>query len=368
LATEAPVAPFAAAPAVLAVDVGGTSIKGALVGADAAILATDGADTPQQSEEALVDAVIAVACRLQKCALALGSPAAALGVAAAGVIDETTGIARHGANLLWRDTALARRLEERIALPTTLLQDARAAAHAEAIFGAGRTSDTFLAVLLGTGVGSAVVIDGRPLRGAHGLAGEIGHLQVDAHRLVCGCGGRGCVETVASASALSRRFAAATGRAMPAEAVVDQMLAGNPIATRLWADAIAALAVAVAAAVAVVDCGLVIFGGGMAAAGQRLLDPLREALAQRLSLDRCRSWSSPPWEASPESSARRPEPSPCWNATMSSNPGAARRFPSSPVCRRGRGHGGDRSPDHPWPARGRRRWPRAAPLHRPARC
>jgi len=284
LATEAPVAPFAAAPAVLAVDVGGTSIKGALVGADAAILATDGADTPQQSEEALVDAVIAVACRLQKCALALGSPAAALGVAAAGVIDETTGIARHGANLLWRDTALARRLEERIALPTTLLQDARAAAHAEAIFGAGRTSDTFLAVLLGTGVGSAVVIDGRPLRGAHGLAGEIGHLQVDAHRLVCGCGGRGCVETVASASALSRRFAAATGRAMPAEAVVDQMLAGNPIATRLWADAVAALAAAVAAAVAVVDCGLVIFGGGMAAAGQRLLDPLREALAQRLSL------------------------------------------------------------------------------------
>jgi glucokinase len=284
LATEAIVAPLAQAPVVIAVDVGGSSIKGALVGADAVVLTTDAVDTPQQSEAALVEAVVAVARRLADRALGLGVPAAALGVAAAGVIDESTGIARHGANLLWRDTALARRLEERIALPTALIQDARAAAHAEAIFGAGRNSDSFLAVILGTGVGSAVVMDGRPLRGAHGLAGEIGHLQVDTHRLICGCGGRGCIETVASASALSRRFAAATGQRIPAEAVVDQMLAGNPIATRLWADAVAALATAVAAAVAVVDCGLVIFGGGMTAAGERLLAPLRKALAQRLSL------------------------------------------------------------------------------------
>lgn len=276
--------PHAESPAVIAVDVGGSSIKGALVGADAAVLATDSVGTPQQSEAALVDAVVAVARRLADRARDLGTPAAALGVAAAGVVDETMGVARSGANLRWQDTALAHRLEERIALPTTLIQDARAAARAEAIFGAGRGVDIFLRVILGTGVGSAVVMDGRPLRGSHGLAGEIGHLQVDGHRLLCGCGGRGCTETVASAAALSRRYAAATGRRIPAEEVLDQMLGGNPVATGLWADAVSALATALAAAVAVVDCGLVIFGGGMAAADSLLLDPVREALAQRLSL------------------------------------------------------------------------------------
>jgi glucokinase len=284
LATEAAAALRVEAPVVIAVDVGGSSIKGALVGADAAVLATDTVPTPQQSEATLVDAVVAVARRLADRSRGLGIPAAALGVAAAGVNDESRGVARSGANLLWRDTALARRLEERIALPTTLIQDARAAAHAEAIFGAGRGVDSFLCVILGTGVGSAVVVNGRPLRGAHGLAGEIGHLQVDGHRLLCGCGGRGCAETVASAAALSRRYAAATGRRIPAEEVLDQMLAGDPVAAGLWSDAVSALATAVAAAVAVVDCGLVIFGGGMAAAGSRLLDPVREALAQRLSL------------------------------------------------------------------------------------
>jgi hypothetical protein len=146
------------------------------------------------------------------------------------------------------------------------------------------TDDIFLCVILGTGVGSAVVMDGRPLRGSHGLAGEIGHLQVDGHRLLCGCGGRGCTETVAAAAALSRRYAAATGRRIPAEEVLDQMLGGDPVATGLWADAVSALATALAAAAAVVDCGLVIFGGGMAAAGSLLLDPVCEALAQRLSL------------------------------------------------------------------------------------
>ena len=284
MATEAATTPLAEAPVVVAVDIGGSSIKGALVGADAAVLATERVETPHDSETALVAAVVGVARRLADRARRLGAPAAALGVATAGVIDENTGVARHGANLRWRDTALADRLEEQIGLPTTLVQDARAAAHAEAIFGAGRSADIFLAVILGTGVGSAVVIDGRPIRGAHGLAGEIGHLQVDGHRLLCGCGGRGCVETVASAAALSRRFAAATGQRVPAEEVLEQMLAGDPVAAGLWADAVSALATAVAAAVAVVDCGLVIFGGGMAAAGSRLLDPVREALAQRLSL------------------------------------------------------------------------------------
>jgi glucokinase len=129
-----------------------------------------------------------------------------------------------------------------------------------------------------------VVSDGRPLLGSHGLAGEIGHLQLDPEGPLCGCGGHGCLELVASGTALSRRYAAATGRLLAAEAVLGLVIEGDPVATGLWSEAVSALAVAVAAAIAVLDIDLVIFGGGMAAAGPLLLDPLAEELAARVVL------------------------------------------------------------------------------------
>ena len=225
-----------------------------------------------------------------------GTSAVAVGISTAGVIDESSGTARHGANLRWRNTALGRHLEERTGLPATVLQDARAAAQAEAVLGAGRDTDNFFMVILGTGVGGAVIIDGQPLLGAHSLAGEIGHFQLDPAGASCGCGGRGCLEMVASGTALSRRYAEATGRLLPAEAVLDLVIEGDPIATGLWSDAVSGLSVAVAAAVAVLDVELVIFGGGMAAAGQLLLDPLAQELARArdpgaaTTSDRCRPW------------------------------------------------------------------------------
>jgi glucokinase len=271
-------------PVVVAIDVGGSWIKGALVGADARPMAAERLATPNASEAELVDAVVALALGLVEQAQRRGTPAVAVGVSTAGVIDESSGTARLGANLRWRDTALGRHLEERTGLPTTLLHDARAAALAEAVLGAGRDAHNFLMVILGTGVGGAVVSDGRPLLGSHGLAGEIGHLQLDPAGPVCGCGGRGCLEMVASGTALSRRYAAATGRLLPAEAVLDLVIEGDPIANSLWSEAVSALAVALAAAVAVLDIDLVIFGGGMAAAGHLLLDPLAKTLAARVVL------------------------------------------------------------------------------------
>ncbi len=271
-------------PPVIALDVGGSSIKGALVTATARLALVRRVPTPAADEPALVEAVLAAAGALAEWAAAEGTPAAAIGVAAAGVIDESAGIARHGANLRWRDTAVAGRLEQGLGLPTALLQDARAAARGEAILGAGRGAGSFLSLILGTGVGSAVVVEGRPIQGAHGLAGEIGHLQVDPHGLRCGCGGRGCVETVASAAALARRYVAATGHALRAEAVLQRAARGDRVARSLWSDAISALATALAAAVAVVDCDLVVVGGGMAAAGPPLFDQLRSELVARISL------------------------------------------------------------------------------------
>ena len=271
-------------PVVVAMDVGGSWIKGALVGADARPIHVERVATPDASESELVEAVATLASKLAEEAKRRATPAVAVGVSTAGVIDETSGTARLGANLRWRDTALGRHLEERTGLPTTLLHDARAAALAEAVLGAGRDADNFLMVIVGTGVGGAVVSDGRPLVGSHGLAGEIGHLQLDPNGPACGCGGRGCLEMVASGAALSRRYAAATGTLLSAEAVLDLVIKGDLIAAGLWSDAVSGLAVALAAAVAVLDIDLVIFGGGMAAAGEALLDPLAKALAARVVL------------------------------------------------------------------------------------
>jgi glucokinase len=269
---------------VIAIDVGGSSIKGALVGADAGFLRTRRALTPQISEETLVDSVVSMACRLADESARDGRPAVALGICVAGVVDEASGMVHRGANLVWGETPLRRVLEERVGVPTVLLQDARAAALAESVLGAGRGGDDFILVILGTGVGSAVVINGRPLRGAHGVAGEIGHLRVDAEGMKCGCGGRGCVETLASASAVARRYILASGEALPVERIVEKAMAGDDVAAQVWNEAVGALATALAAAVAVVDCGLVLFGGGMAAAGPALLNPLQAQLAKRLSL------------------------------------------------------------------------------------
>ena len=268
----------------VAIDIGGSWIKGALVGADAKPMAGERVATPDAGESELVEAVEALALGLMEQAQSRDTPAVAVGVSTAGVIDESSGTARHSANLRWRNTALGRHLEERTELPVTLLQDARAAGQAEAVLGAGRGAGSFLMVILGTGVGGAVIIDGQPLMGSHSLAGEIGHLQLDPDGPRCGCGGRGCLEMVASGKALSRRYAAATDRLLPAEAVLALVAEGDPIATGLWSDAISGLSVALAAAVAVLDIELVVLGGGVAAAGPLLLDPLTKELARRVVL------------------------------------------------------------------------------------
>ena len=225
--TEVPT-PRNGSPVVVAIDIGGSWIKGALVGADARPMAGERVATPDASEAELVDAVAALTLRLARAGTASRDA-------------RRCGGRRHcwrhrrelGDRSPERQPALAQHragASPRGAdgLRATLLQDARAAAQAEAVLGAGRDADNFLMVILGTGVGGAVVSDGRPLLGSHGLAGEIGHLQLDPDGPVCGCGGRGCLEMVASGTALSRRYTEATGRLLPAEAVLELVIEGDP--------------------------------------------------------------------------------------------------------------------------------------------
>jgi glucokinase len=214
-----------------------------------------------------------------------GAAPAAVGLAVLGLIDETAGVAVASAAAGWRDVPLRALAERAAGVPVGFGHDIRAAALAEARLGAGRGLDTFLFAALGTGIGAAVVTGGEPLAGAHGRAGEIGHVPVAGHASPCPCGGRGCLETVASARAVADRYARRTGTKLPGAAeVADLVRQGNPAAAEVWAEAVAALADVLAGCVATFDPAAVVLGGGLAKSGDLLLAPLRAALQEQVTL------------------------------------------------------------------------------------
>jgi glucokinase len=268
---------------VIAVDVGGTVMKGAVVGRDGVAMASlRRATERERGPDAVVNGIInlaeALASRAGENRVVAGA------VAVPGTVDEGAGIARGAANLGWRDVPLANLISQRLGLPFALGHDVRAGALAEGQLGSGRGIGDFLFVTIGTGVGGAIVAGGRVLAGAHSRAGEIGHLVVRSDGRECACGKRGCLETIASAPALIRRYTEITGRddSITAERVLERVRDGEDAATRVWTEVVEALADALAAYVTMFDPEVVILGGGLGAVGQPLLDPLRTALTMRV--------------------------------------------------------------------------------------
>src|SRR4051812_8406733 len=253
-------------------------MKGGVAGPDGAV---ERAGSRPTGREGGPDAVLAgLAAFASELAAAAG--AVAVGVAVPGLVDEASGVARASVNLGWHDVPLRRHMEERLGLPVAVAHDVRAAARGEAAAGAARGRSDWLLVTLGTGGGAAVVVAGRPYAGAHGVGGELGHLVVAPDGPECACGARGCVEALASAAAVERRYAASTGRAVPAEAVISRAGAGDAAAADVWRDAVAALAAGLGAAGVMLDPGLIVVGGGLAGAGPALFDPLTAELRRRL--------------------------------------------------------------------------------------
>jgi glucokinase len=252
---------------VAGIDVGGTAMKGGVLGGRVESRPTGREEGP--------DAVLE---RLVAFARELAADAAAIGVAVPGLVDEASGVARASVNLGWRDVPLRRRLEDRLGLPVAVSHDVRAAARAEGEEGAARGRSDWLLVTLGTGVGAAVVAGGRPYAGAHGAGGELGHLVVAPDGPECACGARGCVEALASAAAVERRY----GQAVAAEEVVRRAAAGEAAAAAVWGEAVEALAAGLATAVVMLDPELIVVGGGLAGAGSALFDPLAAGLRLRL--------------------------------------------------------------------------------------
>jgi glucokinase len=275
--------------AVLGVDVGGTVIKSLASRRDREVVLRDRTPTlAGEGPEAVISRIADWCAGLAaKTSAATGSPPAALGLAVPGVVDEAAGVARFAANIGWHDVPLRELLSDRLGLPVALVHDVRSAGLAERVVGAGRGSRDFLLVQIGTGIAGALVLDGLPYAGAHGLGGELGHLTVDPAGAACGCGGRGCLETIASASAVARRYRQLSGcPGVSAAEVAERAAAGEAAAVQAWDEAVAALAAALAWYQGVLDPGLVVLGGGLASAGQILLGPLRDKLAASLSFQR----------------------------------------------------------------------------------
>lgn len=235
----------------------------------------------EQGPEAVVEAVLGLAAELRQRGAHDGSQVVAAGIAVPGLVDETTGTVRAAANLGWRDLTIGSITEERLGTTVTVSHDVRAGALAEGLLGAARGHHDYLLITLGTGIGAAVMIDGRPYIGAHGLGGELGHMAIEPRGPMCGCGRPGCLEALASAGHVSARYGVMTGSTEPvsAEGVAERAATGeDAVAGQIWSQAIDALAIGIANYAALLDPELVVIGGGMAAAGERLFEPLRHRL------------------------------------------------------------------------------------------
>jgi glucokinase len=261
----------------------------------------------------VIGTILDVAAVLAGRARADGLTPVAAGVVVPGVVDERAGVAVWSSNVGFRDVPLRDLVAARLGLPAVLGHDVRAGGVAEARLGAGRSERHVLFVAIGTGIAAAHVVDGTAFAGAHGAAGEVGHVVVRPDGPACRCGARGCLEAVASARAIARRYAelsAAPAAAQPAVGVnqaavgepsaardppatqvtafdvANRAAAGEPVAARVWRDAIEALADGLVTAQALYDAEAIVLGGGLAEAGDALLVPLREAVDRRITFHR----------------------------------------------------------------------------------
>ncbi len=274
---------------VVAVDVGGTTMKGGLITQDGTILYAERRPTPRaEGPAAVIAAISAFVTDLARPRTLHGVRVRpeAVGLAVPGLVTPERAV--YSAAFGWKDVPAE--AFTRVALPVALGHDVRAAGEAELAYGGaagedgvrarsgGKVAGHVLFMPVGTGIAGALVLAGSLYGGAGGWAGQIGHIPVWPDGLPCSCGQRGCLAAYASASAIASRC----GETSAAD-VASRVRAGDPRAVTVWGEAVEALALALATYTLLLDPALIVIGGGLAQAGDLLLDPLRERLAARLA-------------------------------------------------------------------------------------
>ncbi len=181
------------------IDIGGTKIGGALVDESGSIIRESRVPTPAQDSEAITDAVVQLIQELSE-----GVEVLAVGVAAAGFVDAERSNIVYAPNLSWRNEPLKAKIQAKVTMPVFIENDANAAGWAEYKFGAGAGAKHVVMLTIGTGVGGAIIVDGKLLRGGFGLAAELGHVPLNGGDRPCGCGQVGCIEPYGSGTSLLR--------------------------------------------------------------------------------------------------------------------------------------------------------------------
>jgi glucokinase len=263
----------------LALDIGGTKIAAGLVDADGMLAHQTKLPTPDGDPEA----IWAVVDTLVTQALAkAGGQVRGVGISSAGPIDLSAGTVSPINIVEWQQFPIVERVSELTGAPVRLGGDGLCMAMGERWRGAARGAQFLLGMVVSTGVGGGLVLDGAPYDGRTGNAGHVGHVVVDPDGGLCSCGGHGCVETIAAGPRMAQ-WARDHGWDAPQQAdgkeLADAANAGDPVALRAFRRGATAVAAMIASVGAVCDLDLVVIGGGVAKSGGLLFDPLREALA-----------------------------------------------------------------------------------------
>ena len=271
----------------IGIDLGGTHIGAGLV-ENGVLKAKKYVDTPSDREfhatvKAMAEAIYALLAEngveLSQCeAIGIGSP---------GVADEKTGNIVYSANFDWHDVPLRRELHSLVPLPIAIANDADAAGWAEYVAGAGKGSQSCVTITLGTGVGGGIVLNGKLFSGGMAGGGELGHVTLVAEGRVCGCGKKGCAEAYTSATAIIKRAQELLGsypdsslaklESINAKAVVDAARQGDKLGRFVFEEYVNYLAHLLASIINLLAPQVIALGGGVAGAGDFLLE-LNKAL------------------------------------------------------------------------------------------
>ena len=279
---------------VLGVDIGGTSAKFGLVDREGRCLCAGAIPTGAGRPPGTFFENLCAAARRLRDECAPGRALAGVGIGAANA-NFYTGTIERSPNLGWDYVDVRAEIGRHLAIPVAVTNDANAAALGEMMFGAARGMRDFIVITLGTGLGSGIVANGSLVYGADGFAGEIGHTIVDPAGRVCACGRRGCLETYCSATGLCRtvqelicdtaldsELRSSSYRDLTARRVSEAAVRGDPLALAAFESCGDTLGLKLADAVAHVGPEAIILCGGMAAAGELILRPTREAMEKYL--------------------------------------------------------------------------------------
>lgn len=272
------------------VDVGGTSIKCAVARADG-IMIREGS-IPTDSHEGPDDVLRRIGEYVQQLTTEAGGSPQALGMGLPGLVDSQQGFSRYLPNMTthWRDVPVADILSRSVGCPVRLLNDVRMATYGELAYGRGKSSATMVFIAIGTGIGGGVVIDGKLRLGKLGAAGELGHQTIDPTGPLCGCGNHGCLETMASGTALAAEgirlmlmglapnlYEAVSGEPGRVSAQIMGEVADKDEAVKsAILDAAGCVAIGVANVITAIHPDLVVIGGGVARLGELLLQRIRD--------------------------------------------------------------------------------------------